>query len=74
MFGASTTFMNRDTESVVALTPNIGLTYQLTSRHSGVRIDATLNLCQSFLMAQDHLSYGDETTDHDGGDRYEEDS
>jgi len=25
MFGASTTFMNRDTESVVVMTPNIGL-------------------------------------------------
>ncbi len=27
MFGVSTTFMNRDTESVVVVTPNIGLTY-----------------------------------------------
>jgi hypothetical protein len=27
MFGASTTFMNRDTESVVVVTPNITLDY-----------------------------------------------
>ena len=31
MFGASTTFMNRDTESVVVVTPNVGLIYFLTA-------------------------------------------
>jgi len=30
MFGASATFMNRDTESVVALAPNIELGHRLS--------------------------------------------
>jgi hypothetical protein len=34
MFGASATFLNRDTESVVALAPNIGLSYQVSGSKS----------------------------------------
>jgi hypothetical protein len=59
--------MNRDTESVVVLTPNIGLI--LTSRRSSVGIDAALDLGQSFLVAKDHRGDGDRASYQNGNDR-----
>jgi hypothetical protein len=59
--------MNRDTESVVVLTPNIGLT--LTSRRSSVGIDAALNLCDALLVTEDHRSDCDRAAYEDSDDR-----
>jgi hypothetical protein len=60
-------------ESVVALTPNIGLT-SLASRHSSIRVNATLDLGQALVMVEDHLRHSNNSTDHDCGDRDKEDS
>jgi hypothetical protein len=53
MFGARRLSLNRY-ESVVALTPNIGLTSDLTSRHPSIGIDAALDLRDAFGVAVDH--------------------
>ena len=85
MFGASTTFVNRDTESVVALTPNIGLIFSsqfsvlrktaelniLTSRRS-VGIDATLDLRDAFLVAVNHANDGDRAAYENRADRHQQ--
>ena len=57
MFGANRLALNRDADSVVVLTPNIGLIL-LTSRRS-VGIDAALDLGDAFLVAEDHGGDGD---------------
>src|SRR5207245_10981871 len=58
MFGAKQLSVNRK-ESVVALTPNIGLI--LTSRCRSIRIDATLDLRDALLMLKDHCRDRDRT-------------
>jgi hypothetical protein len=46
---------------------------RLASRRS-VGIDAALDLGQALVVAKDHLGHGNNSTDHDCGDRDKEDS
>ncbi len=66
MFGAKRLSLNRY-ESVVALTPNIGLIL-LTSRRS-VRIDSTLDLREALSVTMNHAGDGDRATHQDGNNR-----
>ena len=65
------TFINRDTESVVALTPNIKLaiTSLLLLRPGTIRIDATFDLRNPFIVAENHRRNGNRTADNDRADR-----
>jgi hypothetical protein len=73
MFGARRLSLNRY-KSVVALTPNIGLTSTnfsapLTSRYSSVGIDAALDLRDALVVADDHGHDGDRASHKDCADR-----
>jgi hypothetical protein len=70
MFGANRLKLNRDADSVVVLTPNIGLIL-LTSRRS-VGIYAALNLGDTFLMAEDHRGNGDRAAYNHSRDRHQQ--
>jgi len=74
MFGAKQLSLNRDTESVVALPPNIKLVLlpilpALSARN--VRVNPPLDLRNTLLVAEDHLHNHDDAANHNGGDRYQ---
>jgi hypothetical protein len=64
MFGASTTFMNRDT----GCRSDAQRWADLTSRWS-IGIDAAFDLCHALLMADDHCGDRDCAAYEDGADR-----
>jgi hypothetical protein len=70
MFGVNRLALNRDTDSVVVLTPNIGLTLLGSGRRIG--IDAALNLGDAFLMPEDHGGDGDRPAHNHSRDRHQQ--
>jgi hypothetical protein len=74
MFGAKQLSVNRDTESVVALTPNIRLNHARLLpllRPATIGVDAALDLRQPFLMPVDHTDDRNYATNDDGHNRHQ---
>jgi hypothetical protein len=74
MFGAKQS--NRDTDSVVRLTPNIKLaaaTWTILPALSArnVRVNPPLDLRNTLLVAEDHLHNHDDAANHNGGNGYQ---
>jgi hypothetical protein len=62
--------MNRDTESVVVLAPNIGLNLELLLLRPGsIGIDATLDFGETLVMAVNHSDDRNRTTNQDRANR-----
>jgi hypothetical protein len=61
--------MNRDTESVVALTPNIKL---VLAPAGSIGIDPALNLGDTFLVLENELRHHNDAANHDRADWYKE--